>query len=98
MYRRRGNEKRRPSQRLLIDIAQFTNYLLLKLDRTAILVMFKFKSLVFLCFPAAIVASPAAERYAPNAPFGLYGYGDGIGGASVFTSGGKLLFTTAEMD
>ncbi|KAI1387161.1 uncharacterized protein F4822DRAFT_405640 [Hypoxylon trugodes] len=48
--------------------------------------MHALQSLILLGLPMAIVGSPT-ERRAPTSPFGLYAYGDGIGGSPVFTTG-----------
>ncbi|KAI2470211.1 hypothetical protein F4781DRAFT_186475 [Annulohypoxylon bovei var. microspora] len=45
------------------------------------------KSLLLLGLPMAIAVSPAVMKRAPTSPFVLYAYGDGIGGAAVFTTG-----------
>ncbi|KAI4862340.1 hypothetical protein F4820DRAFT_430871 [Hypoxylon rubiginosum] len=50
--------------------------------------MVAFQNLLLLGLPVAI-AGAALEQRAPKSPFGLYAYGDGIGGAPVFTSGRK---------
>lgn len=51
--------------------------------------MVAFQNLLLLGLPVAI-AGAALEQRAPKSPFGLYAYGDGIGGAPVFTSGRTL--------
>lgn len=45
---------------------------------------------LILGIPVAIAGSPILVERAPTAPFGLFAYGDGIGGAPVFTDGGML--------
>ncbi|KAI1644623.1 uncharacterized protein F4817DRAFT_207461 [Daldinia loculata] len=42
---------------------------------------------LILGIPVAIAGSPILVERAPTAPFGLFAYGDGIGGAPVFTDG-----------
>lgn len=55
--------------------------------------MVALQNLILLGLPVAI-AGAALEQRAPKSPFGLYAYGDGIGGAPVFTSGRTLTFPT----
>ncbi|KAI0887736.1 uncharacterized protein GGS22DRAFT_88557 [Annulohypoxylon maeteangense] len=45
------------------------------------------KSLLLIGLPMALAASPAVMRRGPTSNFSLYAYGDGIGGAQVFTTG-----------
>ncbi|KAI1211176.1 uncharacterized protein F4807DRAFT_419281 [Annulohypoxylon truncatum] len=45
------------------------------------------KSLFLIGLPMAFAASPALMRRGPTTNFSLYAYGDGIGGAQVFTTG-----------
>ncbi|CAJ2512546.1 Uu.00g055610.m01.CDS01 [Anthostomella pinea] len=47
----------------------------------------RFQNLLPLGLPMVLAGSPAAMKRAPTGPFNLYAYGDGIGGAPVFTSG-----------
>ncbi|KAI2615807.1 hypothetical protein GGS26DRAFT_579008 [Hypomontagnella submonticulosa] len=42
---------------------------------------------LILSLPIALAGSLAIVERAPTTPFGLYAYGDGIGGAPVFTTG-----------
>ncbi|KAH9995009.1 hypothetical protein F4779DRAFT_200642 [Xylariaceae sp. FL0662B] len=49
--------------------------------------MVALQSLLLLGLPVVTAGSPAVQKRAPTAPFALYAYGDGIGGAPVFTSG-----------
>ncbi|KAF3068424.1 putative cytochrome p450 protein [Daldinia childiae] len=42
---------------------------------------------LMLGIPMALAGSPIIVQRAPTAPFGLFAYGDGIGGAPVFTDG-----------
>ncbi|KAI0899030.1 hypothetical protein F4806DRAFT_322590 [Annulohypoxylon nitens] len=45
------------------------------------------KNLLLIGLPMAFAASPAVMRRGPTTNFSLYAYGDGIGGAQVFTTG-----------
>ncbi|KAI0835051.1 hypothetical protein F5Y06DRAFT_277263 [Hypoxylon sp. FL0890] len=49
--------------------------------------MHALQSIVLLGLPMVIVGSPVVEKRTPTSPFGLYAYGDGIGGAAIFTTG-----------
>ncbi|KAI1407057.1 hypothetical protein F5Y13DRAFT_183688 [Hypoxylon sp. FL1857] len=57
------------------------------------------QSLLLLGLPMVIVGSPVLEKRTPSSPFGLYAYGDGIGGAPVFTTGdGAFIGTASRVD
>ncbi|KAI2607871.1 hypothetical protein GGR54DRAFT_643951 [Hypoxylon sp. NC1633] len=51
--------------------------------------MVALQNLIPFAFPVVFAASTDVFRRAPKSPFGLYGYGRGIGGAPVFTSGDR---------
>ncbi|KAI1100368.1 hypothetical protein F4804DRAFT_47697 [Jackrogersella minutella] len=57
------------------------------------------QSLLLLGLPMVIAASPALMQRAPTSPFALYAYGDGIGGAPLFTTGdGAFIGTTTQVN
>ncbi|KAI0165231.1 hypothetical protein GGR52DRAFT_585249 [Hypoxylon sp. FL1284] len=58
--------------------------------------MVALQNFVLLGLPA-VIAGAALERRAPKEPFGLYAYGDGIGGAPIFTSGSQAYIGNATL-
>ncbi|KAI1134257.1 hypothetical protein F5Y05DRAFT_422815 [Hypoxylon sp. FL0543] len=61
--------------------------------------MHALQSFLFLGLPMVIVGSPVMEKRTPSSPFGLYAYGDGIGGAPVFTTGdGAFIGKASQVD
>ncbi|KAI0120796.1 hypothetical protein F4776DRAFT_665424 [Hypoxylon sp. NC0597] len=61
--------------------------------------MHALQSLLLLGLPMAIVGSPVIVKRAPTSPFGLYAYGDGIGGSPVFTTGdGAFIGNASQVD
>ncbi|KAL7627708.1 hypothetical protein AAE478_001902 [Parahypoxylon ruwenzoriense] len=57
--------------------------------------MLALQSLIFLGFPIVIAGSPTLVERAPTGTFGLFAYGDGIGGVSVFTAGDRAFLGNA---
>ncbi|KAK6956680.1 hypothetical protein Daesc_001959 [Daldinia eschscholtzii] len=50
---------------------------------------------LILGIPVVVAGSPVLVERAPTAPFGLFAYGEGIGGAPVFTTGDGAYIGTA---